>query len=48
MLDKGRVALLPGTNFGEFGQGYARLTYATGIENIKEGIRRIEKGVMSL
>jgi aspartate/methionine/tyrosine aminotransferase len=48
MLDKGKVALLPGTNFGEFGQGYVRLTYATGIDRIKEGILRIEKGLKSL
>ncbi len=41
MLEKAKVALLPGTNFGEFGQGYVRLTYATGIERIREGLRRI-------
>jgi aspartate/methionine/tyrosine aminotransferase len=45
MLDKGKVALLPGTNFGEFGQGYVRLTYATGIERIKEGLARMEKAL---
>ncbi len=47
MLDTGKVALLPGTNFGEFGQGYVRLTYATGIERIKEGLARIEKALAS-
>ncbi len=41
MLEKAKVALLPGTNFGEFGQGYVRLSYATGIERIREGLRRI-------
>ncbi|MCG2712471.1 MAG: pyridoxal phosphate-dependent aminotransferase [Candidatus Omnitrophica bacterium] len=48
MLEKARVALLPGTNFGKFGQGYVRLTYATGIEQIKEGIKRIEKAMKSI
>lgn len=43
MLEKARVALLPGTNFGAFGQGYIRLTYATGVDRIKEGLRRMEK-----
>lgn len=45
MLAKGKVALLPGTNFGKYGQGYVRLTYATSIENIKEGLNRIEKSL---
>ncbi|MCK4994832.1 MAG: pyridoxal phosphate-dependent aminotransferase [Candidatus Omnitrophica bacterium] len=48
MLEKARVALLPGTNFGDFGQGYVRLTYATGTEQIKEGIKRIEKAMKSI
>jgi aspartate/methionine/tyrosine aminotransferase len=41
MLSKARVALLPGTNFGKYGKGYVRLTYATSLENIKEGLRRM-------
>jgi len=45
MLDTAKVALLPGTNFGEFGQGYVRLTYATGLERIQEGLGRIEKAL---
>ena len=44
-LEKADVALLPGTNFGKYGQGYVRLTYATGIENIKEGLIRINKAL---
>lgn len=41
ILEKAKVALLPGTSFGKYGQGYVRLTYATNIENIKEGLKRI-------
>lgn len=41
ILENARVAILPGTNFGEYGEGYVRLTYATGIEQIKEGLERI-------
>lgn len=43
MLEKAKVSLLAGTSFGQYGQGYVRLTYANSIENIKEGISRIKK-----
>jgi aspartate/methionine/tyrosine aminotransferase len=42
MLEKAKVALLPGTNFGEYGQGYVRLCYATSEDRIIEGIRRMK------
>lgn len=45
ILKKAKVALLPGTNFGKYGKGYVRLTYATDIKNIKEGISRIKKAI---
>ncbi len=41
ILEKAGVALLPGKAFGEFGEGYLRLSYATSIENILEGMERI-------
>ena len=41
MLKEAGVALLPGTNFGKYGQGHVRLCYATSIENIEEGITRM-------
>jgi aspartate/methionine/tyrosine aminotransferase len=45
MLDKAKVSLLPGTSFGQYGEGYVRLTYANSIENIKEGVRRIKEAL---
>lgn len=45
MLEEAGVALLPGNNFGKFGEGYVRLSYATNIENIKEGLERM-RGVL--
>ncbi len=45
MLSEAKVALLPGTNFGKYGQGYVRLTYATSINNIHEGLNRIKKAL---
>lgn len=41
LLEEVRVALVPGSAFGA--EGYLRLSYATSMENIKEGIDRIEK-----
>jgi aspartate aminotransferase len=40
LLDRARVALVGGDGFGA--PGYLRLSYATSIERIDEGLRRIE------
>jgi aspartate aminotransferase len=37
------VALLPGSSFGEYGDGYLRLSYANSIENIQRGLEKIQK-----
>ncbi|WP_293055856.1 hypothetical protein [Okeania sp. SIO2B3] len=34
-----------GTAYGNFGDGYFRLSYANSIENIREGISRIKMAV---
>lgn len=36
------VALLSGTAFGKYGDGYIRLSYANSLENINEALNRIE------
>lgn len=41
LLDKARVALVPGDAFGA--PGYLRLSYATSLERIDEGLRRLER-----
>jgi aspartate aminotransferase len=41
LLDKARVALVPGDAFGA--PGYLRLSYATSIERIDEGLHRLER-----
>jgi len=41
ILEKAGVALLDGTAFGKFGEGYLRLSYANSLENIFEGLNRI-------
>ena len=42
LLERGKVALLPGSSFGKYGEGYLRLSYATSIENIRRGLERIQ------
>jgi aspartate aminotransferase len=41
ILEKAGVALLPGSSFGEYGEGYLRLSYATSIPVIEQGLERI-------
>jgi aspartate aminotransferase len=41
ILEKGGVALLPGSSFGNYGEGYLRLSYANSIENIQRGLEKI-------
>ena len=43
ILERALVALVPSEGFGI--DGYVRLSYATSMENIKEGLDRIEKYV---
>ncbi|HHY48041.1 MAG TPA: pyridoxal phosphate-dependent aminotransferase [Firmicutes bacterium] len=42
ILEKAHVAVAPGIDFGENAEGYLRFSYANSIENIEEGMRRIE------
>jgi len=48
LLNKGHVATLHGEAFGPAGAGYLRLSYATSLENLKEGLRRIKQVVEEL
>jgi aspartate aminotransferase len=41
ILEKAGVALLPGSSFGEYGEGYLRISYANTIENIERGLEQI-------
>jgi aspartate aminotransferase len=43
LLDEAGVAVIAGTSFGAFGQGYLRFSYANSTENIREAIRRIRE-----
>jgi aspartate aminotransferase len=46
LLEKGRVATVPGTAFGA--SGYIRLSYATSMRNIEEGLTRVAEAFAAL
>lgn len=41
ILEKANVALLPGTSFGSYGEGYLRIVYANSPQNIQDALERI-------
>jgi len=43
ILEKAHVGVTPGIDFGENGEGYIRFSYANSMENITEGMDRLEK-----
>jgi len=45
-LTKAKVALLPGNNFGEYGEGYVRLTCSNNLDNIREAIHRLKGALL--
>ena len=48
LLKKERVAVVPGTAFGPLGEGYIRISYASGLENLKEALSRMERFLYTL
>ena len=48
ILQEAGVAVLSGTDFGEYGEGHLRLSYANSVENIQLGLERIETAVRKL
>ena len=47
ILEKAHLGVTPGIDFGENGEGFLRFSYANSIENIEEGINRLEKYMKS-
>ena len=47
-LDEEKVAVVPGTAFGDCGEGFLRISYAYSIEDLKEAIGRLEKFITRL
>ena len=44
-LQEAGVAMVAGTSFGAWGEGYVRLSYANSIDNIEKAIERIQKTI---
>ena len=42
ILENAHVGVTPGTDFGSQSQGFIRLSYANSLENIAEGVKRID------
>lgn len=48
LLERGFVAVLAGTDFGEGGEGFIRLSYVSEEIDLREGLRRIEYALKEL
>lgn len=48
LLDECGVALLPGTAFGKYGEGYLRLCFANSTENIKKAVLLMKEALSNL
>jgi aspartate/methionine/tyrosine aminotransferase len=43
ILERAKVAVAPGIDFGANGEGYLRFSYANSLDNIHEGLRRLKQ-----
>lgn len=43
LLEEEKVAVVPGTAFGDCGEGYLRVSYAYSLKNLKKAMERIER-----
>jgi aminotransferase len=48
LLEKEKVAVVPGTAFGSLGEGYLRLSYTSNMDKLKEALLGIERFVKSI
>lgn len=48
LLFEHKCAIVPGTAFGDCGEGFARISYAYSLKHIAEALKRIEKFVSTL
>lgn len=48
LLEEEKVAIVPGTAFGNCGEGFLRVSYAYSLEDLKKALARIEKFIKKL
>ena len=47
-LNEEKVAVVPGTAFGECGEGFLRISYAYSLNSLKEALDRLERFIAKL
>lgn len=48
LLQEEKVAVVPGTAFGDCGEGFLRISYAYSLEDLKKALERLERFVKKL
>ncbi|MBO4457301.1 MAG: aminotransferase class I/II-fold pyridoxal phosphate-dependent enzyme [Butyrivibrio sp.] len=48
LLKEEKLAVVPGTAFGDCGEGYIRISYAYSLDNLKAAMERLEKFISKL
>ncbi|HIZ08703.1 MAG TPA: aminotransferase class I/II-fold pyridoxal phosphate-dependent enzyme [Candidatus Eubacterium avistercoris] len=48
LLEEEKVAVVPGTAFGDCGEGFLRISYAYSLENLKIALERLERFIQKL
>lgn len=48
LINAKRIAVVPGTAFGESGEGYVRISYSYSLKHLKEALHRIEEFLQEL
>ena len=48
LLNEEKVAVVPGTAFGECGEGFLRISYAYSLEDLKEALGRVGSFIQKL
>src|SRR5690625_3927650 len=48
LLEDEHVAIVPGSAFSEYGEGYLRISYASSMEVLEEAMERMERFIQNL
>ncbi len=48
LLNEEKVVVVPGTAFGESGEGFVRISYAYSIDDLKKALERVERFIVKL
>ncbi|MBI2084070.1 MAG: pyridoxal phosphate-dependent aminotransferase [Candidatus Aenigmarchaeota archaeon] len=48
LMKKGKVVVIPGTEFGRYGEGHVRISYATSHDKLVQALGRIERFIQKI